>query len=109
MSDARSPIHLSPNQKVWRRFRKNHGAMVGAAVLIVLISLVLIWPLFSRPAFASLLPAAITHNPNAVSDAQFAAPSNIHWFGTDVHGRDLLCRIFYGARISLFVGLVGAA
>ncbi len=83
--------------------------MVSAVILTVLVLLVLIWPLFSRPFLTSTLPAAISYNPNAVSDAQFAAPSHAHWFGTDVHGRDLLARICYGARISLFVGLVGAA
>ena len=35
------------------------------------------------------------------------APSAEHWFGTDVHGRDLLTRVCYGARISLLVGAVG--
>ena len=35
-------------------------------------------------------------------------PSLTHWFGTDNLGRDILCRIIYGARISLIVGLVGA-
>ncbi|HXG47307.1 MAG TPA: ABC transporter permease, partial [Methylomirabilota bacterium] len=39
--------------------------------------------------------------------AQFLAPGPTHWFGTDVHGRDLLARVFFGARISLLVGLVG--
>lgn len=54
------------------------------------------------------MPAAVTHSPLALSDAQFDPPSYRHWLGTDVHGRDLLSRIVYGARISLLVGLVGA-
>ena len=43
-----------------------------------------------------------------MSEAQFQPPGAGHWCGTDVHGRDLLSRVFYGARISLVVGLVGA-
>ena len=38
-----------------------------------------------------------------------AAPSFVHWFGTDELGRDLLTRVLYGARVSLSVGLVSAA
>ena len=33
------------------------------------------------------------------------APSSTFWFGTDNVGRDLLSRIVYGARVSMFVGL----
>jgi peptide/nickel transport system permease protein/oligopeptide transport system permease protein len=50
----------------------------------------------------------MTWSPVSLSESQFRAPDAQHWFGTDVHGRDLLSRAFYGARISLVVGLVGA-
>ncbi|VTQ52926.1 nickel transporter permease NikC [Campylobacter jejuni] len=32
-------------------------------------------------------------------------PTPVHWFGTDDLGRDVLSRIIYGARISLYVGI----
>jgi peptide/nickel transport system permease protein/oligopeptide transport system permease protein len=51
----------------------------------------------------------MTWSPTALSEAQFQPPSGEHWFGTDVHGRDLQGRVFYGARISLLVGVLGAA
>jgi peptide/nickel transport system permease protein len=38
-----------------------------------------------------------------------AAPSRVHWFGTDELGRDLLTRVLYGARVSLAVGFASAA
>ena len=43
-----------------------------------------------------------------LSQNRLASPSAIHWLGTDLHGRDLLTRLLFGARISLLVGLVGA-
>jgi peptide/nickel transport system permease protein/oligopeptide transport system permease protein len=46
--------------------------------------------------------------PDRVSDEQFQSPTARHWFGTDVHGRDLLSRVLYGAQVSLLVGIVGA-
>ena len=35
-------------------------------------------------------------------------PSFDHWFGTDNTGRDILSRILYGGRVSIFVGLGSA-
>jgi ABC-type dipeptide/oligopeptide/nickel transport system permease subunit len=96
-SIATSPVHLSPNQRAWRRFRNNSPAFVSAMFLVIFVAAILLWPVVSST------------NPNAVSDAQFAKPNAHYWFGTDVHGRDLLSRICYGSRISLLVGLVGAA
>ena len=91
-----SQLPLSPNQKAWRRF-KNHRLAVGCGLfLLALLLLILAWPSVS------------TYPPETVSDAQFQPPSTGHWLGTDVHGRDLTSRIFFGARVSLLVGLVGA-
>jgi ABC-type dipeptide/oligopeptide/nickel transport system permease subunit len=56
-----------------------------------------------------LWPWVAPYSDEQISDAQFRPPSFSHWFGTDVHGRDLLTRMFFGARISLVVGVVGAA
>jgi peptide/nickel transport system permease protein len=47
-------------------------------------------------------------DPLSVDSAQrLAAPSALHWMGTDSFGRDVWSRIVHGARISLAVG-VGA-
>jgi peptide/nickel transport system permease protein len=37
------------------------------------------------------------------------SPSREHLLGTDDRGRDVLTRLAYGARISLFIGIVGTA
>ena len=89
--------HLSPNQKAVQRFLRNRPAVISAIVLVAIALLVLIWPLISP------------FSPIALSEAQSEPPGRAHWFGTDVHGRDLMARVFYGARISLLVGIVGAA
>jgi oligopeptide transport system permease protein len=89
-------LHLTPNQRAWRRFRRNKPAVISAVFLALLVALVLVWPLLT------------SYSWNTISDAQFQPPGAKHWFGTDVHGRDLLTRVIYGARVSLLVGVVGA-
>jgi oligopeptide transport system permease protein len=89
--------HLSPNRRAWRRFLRNRPALAGAIFFAGFVGVALLWPWLSG------------YNPVAVSDLQSLPPTGAHWFGTDVHGRDLLSRVFYGARISLLVGAVGAA
>lgn len=88
--------YRSPNQKAIRRFLENRPALVSTIFLLAMVALVLLWPLFSP------------YSPVQLSDAESQPPSAMHWFGTDVHGRDLMTRVFYGARISLLVGVVGA-
>lgn len=116
--------HLSPNQQAWRRFRRNHVAVASSVFVIALVAVVLVWPLFRTDIFLTLrignkevplrielskhLPKAMTYSPTALTDQTFAAPNGAHWLGTDANGRDILSRIFYGARISLLVGIVGA-
>jgi oligopeptide transport system permease protein len=90
------PASQSPAQLAWRRFLKNRLALVSGVALLALVLLVM------------LGPAALSYEPDTLSDRQFAAPSAAHWFGTDDHGRDLFARVLHGARISLLVGIVGA-
>ena len=58
--------------------------------------------------FAALLaPFLASHDPFAQNlDAILQAPSAEYLFGTDKTGRDLFARMLYGARVSLWIGLV---
>jgi peptide/nickel transport system permease protein/oligopeptide transport system permease protein len=107
-----APLHSSPNQRAWRRFFRNRSAVVALVTLAALVVLIAAWPLGLKLASLSGQDGAKLAQrlqPDRVSDEQFGSPSLKHWFGTDVHGRDLLSRVLYGAQVSLLVGLVGAA
>jgi peptide/nickel transport system permease protein len=57
-------------------------------------------------AMAVLAPYIAPHDPLAMSTAMRLKPaSDLHLFGTDAFGRDLLSRCIYGARVSLIMGL----
>ena len=70
---------------------------IPALVLSGMILAVLIGPLLFPHAYD--LPGEMTYAP----------PSIAHLCGTDLNGRDLLLRILEGGRISLLVGICGAA
>jgi peptide/nickel transport system permease protein len=81
--------------RVWRQFVRNRRAVVGACVLILLVSL------------AALAPWVAPYNPTTIDMELFQAPpGNGHPLGTDVIGRDVLSRLIFGARVSLSVGAV---
>lgn len=56
---------------------------------------------------ALLAPWLTPYDPNAINvDAMLLAPSSAHPLGTDALGRDVLSRILFGGRVSLWVGFV---
>jgi peptide/nickel transport system permease protein len=59
---------------------------------------------------AVLAPLLAPYNPYAVAlDVRLEAPNRAHLLGTDELGRDILSRLLYGARVSLWVGIVTVA
>ncbi|HEY8932386.1 MAG TPA: ABC transporter permease [Rariglobus sp.] len=86
---------VSPWLDAWHRLRRNHLAVFGGVVLILLSLLCLAGPWLSPYGYEE------TNLNNT-----FSSPSGAHWLGTDQLGRDLLTRLMFGGRISLMVGLV---
>lgn len=89
---------LSGPKRAWLEFRKNRFAMLGAAFMLFIAFMAVFAPIVS------------THDPNEQSlRKRMKPPSAEHWLGTDELGRDFYSRLVHGARISLFVGIVGTA
>jgi ABC-type dipeptide/oligopeptide/nickel transport system permease subunit len=76
----------------WRRFRRNKLAMFGLVLVVFLILVAIFGPMFVR-------------DPLDTSGISKEKPTNQHWMGTDRLGRDVMARIVYGVRLSLFIGL----
>lgn len=81
-----------------RRLRR--GTLTLAWIGIALLSIVI-----GAAVFADLLAQ---HPPQRASGAPYLRPSSDHWLGTDDLGRDLFAQLVFGARVSLFVGLLAA-
>lgn len=89
------------NSQFWLtlgRLKRNHLAMVGLVIIVMMIVLALLAPYISPYPYE----AADFKN-------RYATPSAEHWFGTDELGRDIFSRLLYGSRYSLRIGLISVA
>ena len=91
-------------REFWIAFSANRGAVIGLAVVVVLLLLAL---------FA---PCIAPHAPDLTNSAVFLKPpawqQGGSWqypLGTDAIGRDILSRLIHGARLSLSIGLAVVA
>jgi oligopeptide transport system permease protein len=90
-------VHHSAFYDGWIRLRKNKAAVGGCAVLIIITLLSVFAPVFSKFTYF-----------NTDYTARFMPPDGEHIFGTDLFGRDLWARLWYGTRMSLLIGLSAA-
>lgn len=149
-----SPTSLSPNQRAWRRFKRNR---LGFVSLIIFATMLIVatfaefvandrplvaryegqwfFPVVSNPPETTFggdfRTATDWHDPfiadKFARDGNFkvftlipyggqsvnyfdptpapAAPSAMNWLGTDEAGRDMIARLIYGFRISVWFGL----
>ncbi|MFM0030261.1 ABC transporter permease subunit [Paraburkholderia madseniana] len=95
---ANAPRSRGPLATAAARFVRNRAAFAGFVVLLLIVIACVAGPWF-------LANNPIDSDWSAIS----LAPTlqNMHWFGTDELGRDLLARTLQGGRVSLEVGLLG--
>ena len=83
------------NSQAMKKFIHNKKAMLGLAIVTILVLAVVFIPLFADLDPYTTDRAAGFNKP----------PSDAHILGTDDVGRDLFARLLYGGRISRFVGI----
>ncbi|MEM7022040.1 MAG: ABC transporter permease [Pseudomonadota bacterium] len=89
----REQVELT-SASLWRRaLIRDKKALIGLIVLTVLALAAILAPIISP------------YEPNAMDYDMIQGPSWAHPLGTDDLGRDLLTRLIYGTRVSLFVGV----
>lgn len=118
---------LTFRQDVWRRLKKNKGALVSLFVLIFMMIVAFGSTPFinksslvqSQPQYANLPPKIPGVNINGLNGKQEVGgqwvdqykangvPSNKYFiFGTDYLGRSLFERVIYGTKVSLIIAIV---
>ncbi len=98
---AEEILEPSPGALLRRRIIGNTGLIIGSAVLLTIVFVAVFADVISpgdpldQVLSRKLIPPIWHDTPKATWD---------HPLGTDALGRDYLTRLFYGARISLFIG-----
>jgi len=95
---SRMQARLGRAYVAWRRFSANRLAFLG---LLIIIALLIV---------AALAGVLAPYSPTFgdLKGSRLLAPSAEHWFGTDDLGRDILSRILYGSRWTLYVVILVA-
>ena len=90
---SRMQARLGRAYNSWQRFSANRLAVVGLAIILLLVFIAI---------FADQL-APYSPVVGDLRGSRLLPPSAEHWFGTDDLGRDILSRILFGSRLTLFV------
>jgi len=84
--------------RAWYKFRRNPLSLVGLGLVTLIVLLAV---------FAPLVAPYPTHADAFVDFVNASQPpSATNWFGTDLIGRDILSRIFFGYQVSLLLSVV---
>jgi peptide/nickel transport system permease protein len=100
--EGRTPLQLA-----WMRLKRDRVAMAAAVTILILVLIAI---------FADAFEALIGHGPNYQDRVNGISPNGIPQgpnkdalLGYDAIGRDVLMRMIFGARVSLFIGIASTS
>ncbi len=79
-----------PWKEAWKLFKKNHLAIIGLVLFLLIILGIIFIPILSPYKWNDL-----------DGTKRYQAPSAQHWYGTMRNGNDLFTNVWYGGRESL--------
>ena len=100
MAEAVQPVVALPHRRTWLSkvglfFRKKPLGAIGGVALVAVILIATFAPLIAP--FGPL---------DDHYEDRLSSPGSEYLFGTDIFGRDMFSRVVFGARISLYVGIL---
>jgi len=106
-NQSETPPIETPLKRFCGEFAESKLALIGLALLVVIVLVAIFAPLISPQNPYDLGQLDIMDS--KLAPGEKSAAGNTHLLGTDDQGRDMLSAIFYGLRISLGVGLASTA
>jgi len=104
---ARKIEGRSPWRLAFERLRRDRASMISLVVIVLIVLMAIFAPLVAK-----LVGHGVYTQYNRIGrtpDGLPVGPNGKFLLGTDDIGRDVFVRIAYGARISLFIGVVATA
>jgi len=103
-ADAEAAVSASarvrtPWSEFWRKFRRQHVALVALMFVLLLVAVAILAPWITPYDAENYFDY----------DALNQGPSRAHWMGVDALGHDIFSRILMGARLSLAAGFFSVA
>ncbi len=83
---------------IWKKISKNPAAMIGLFFVIAILILSFLSPVIFKYGYSKV-----------TMSQKYAPPSWEHPFGCDELGRDIMSRVFFGARYTLSIGFLSVA
>jgi peptide/nickel transport system permease protein len=96
-SQVKRSSEMSIPARVLRLAQANPIGAIGAVVILTVMFV------------AVFAPVIAPYSPTAQASKRLLEPSLVNPLGTDELGRDVFSRIIYGARISLYVGVISVS
>ena len=102
---AVAPAAETPLRRFWSQFAESRLALLGLAMLVGVVAIALLAPVISpqNPYDLGKLDVMDARLPPGETAA---SGGMVYALGTDGQGRDMVSAIFYGLRVSLYVGVV---
>jgi dipeptide transport system permease protein len=85
----------------WYYFSQNKGAVIGLVIFLIIVAIAVFAPLLAPHA-----PTIQNRDALLIPPMWEEGGRSAYILGTDPVGRDVLSRLMYGARFSLFIGMV---
>lgn len=112
-------------QDARRRLFKNKGAVLGLIILLIIVTMAILAPMFSKfkfdqqnlyhskvpPRVPVVSSLGIMDGKTSLNNVDVYKEKNItnnYFFGTDALGRDIWTRVWTGTRVSLYIAIIAA-